>query len=263
MTNELILRDADILNPAFSFDDKMVVASEVATSLRNVIDTQNLAVSIQGNKYVTAEGWGVLGTMLGCSPYVVEVTALPTESKRDIIYKAVVEIRQGSTVLSRAEAIAERNNRQRDRFAIYSMAQTRALGKAYRMCLSWIVKLAGYEPTPAEEMPKFTAKDMQQKKQVNETVVKEDGSTYEVVDMTNQPTRKQQTNINEMVVEDPEPLRSLMNQFIRELEKEGKEINKSNIRVKASQYKRETEMPPLNFKDLIEFINENCPEELD
>ena len=114
---------------------------------------------------------------------------------------------------------------------------------------------------PAIQTP---VKDLHEKqKQVNETVVKEDGSTYEEVDMTNQPTRKQQTNLNEMVVEDPEPLRSLMNQFIRELETEGKEINKSNIRVKASQYKRETEMPPLNFKDLIEFINENCPEELD
>lgn len=256
--NELVLRDSDILNPAFSMSEKMTVASEVASQLKKVIDEQNLAVTISGNQYVTAEGWGVLGTMLGCTPYVVEVSELPSENKRNIIYRAIVEIRQGSTVLSRAEAIAERNNRQKDRFTIYSMAQTRALGKSYRMCLSWIVKLAGYEPTPAEEMP-----TVQQRRQVNETVVKEDGSTYEVVDMTNQPTRKQQTNLNEMVVEDPEPLRSLMNQFIRELETEGKEINKSNIRVKASQYKRETEMPPLNFKDLIEFINENCPEELD
>ena len=27
-----------------------------------------------------------------------------------------------------------------------------AMGKAYRMAFSWIIKLAGYEPTPAEEM---------------------------------------------------------------------------------------------------------------
>ena len=36
-----------------------------------------------------------------------------------------------------------------------SMAQTRALGKAYRMALGWIMKMAGYEATPAEEMPDF------------------------------------------------------------------------------------------------------------
>jgi ABC-type proline/glycine betaine transport system substrate-binding protein len=32
------------------------------------------------------------------------------------------------------------------------MAITRATGKAYRLGLSWIVTLAGYQPTPAEEM---------------------------------------------------------------------------------------------------------------
>jgi hypothetical protein len=32
------------------------------------------------------------------------------------------------------------------------MAQTRAIGKAYRNCLAWIIRAAGYEPTPAEEM---------------------------------------------------------------------------------------------------------------
>lgn len=34
----------------------------------------------------------------------------------------------------------------------YFISQTRAMGKAYRMAFSWIIKLAGYEPTPAEEM---------------------------------------------------------------------------------------------------------------
>jgi hypothetical protein len=32
------------------------------------------------------------------------------------------------------------------------MAQTRATGKACRLAFSWIMSLAGYEPTPAEEM---------------------------------------------------------------------------------------------------------------
>jgi hypothetical protein len=33
------------------------------------------------------------------------------------------------------------------------MAQTRATGKACRLAFSWIMSLAGYEPTPAEEIP--------------------------------------------------------------------------------------------------------------
>jgi len=40
-----------------------------------------------------------------------------------------------------------------------SMAQTRASSKALRMALSSIVKLAGYEPTPKEEMDGVTAEN--------------------------------------------------------------------------------------------------------
>ena len=149
------IRDADILNMDYSFDDKIEVATKVASSLKNVIQNQGLAVKIGQSEYVTAEGWEVLGIMLGCTPYVEEVVEIPTDSKHKFMYKATVSIRQGDTILSRASAMAERNKMQTDRPSVYSMAQTRALGKAYRMALSWIVKMADYEPTPAEEMPRF------------------------------------------------------------------------------------------------------------
>ena len=155
------IRDADILNMDYSFDDKIEVATKVAASLKNVIQTQDLAVKIGQSEYVTAEGWEVLGTMLGCTPYVEEVVEIPTEHKAKFMYKATVSIRQGDTILSRASAMAERNNMQKDRPSVYSMAQTRALGKAYRMALSWIVKMADYEPTPAEEMPRFKPTDLE------------------------------------------------------------------------------------------------------
>ena len=149
-----MIRDADILNMDYSFDDKIEVATKVAASLKNVIQSQDLAVKIGPSEYVTAEGWEVLGTMFGCTPYVESVEEIPTD-KPKFMYKATVSIRQGDTILSRASAMAERNNMQKDRPSVYSMAQTRALGKAYRMALSWIVKMADYEPTPAEEMPRF------------------------------------------------------------------------------------------------------------
>lgn len=41
----------------------------------------------------------------------------------------------------------------RDEFALRSMAQTRAIGRALRAPLGQIVVLAGYEPAGAEEMP--------------------------------------------------------------------------------------------------------------
>jgi len=154
-----MIRDADILNMDYGFDDKIEVATKVAASLKRVIQSQDLAVKIGQSEYVTAEGWEVLGTMLGCTPYVEEVVEIPTDHKAKFMYKATVSIRQGDTILSRASAMAERNNMQKDRPSVYSMAQTRALGKAYRMALSWIVKMADYEPTPAEEMPRFKPDD--------------------------------------------------------------------------------------------------------
>ena len=150
-----VIRDADILNMDYSFDDKIEVATKVAASLKNVIQSQDLAVKIGPSEYVTAEGWEVLGTMLGCTPYVEDVVEIPVDHKHKFMYKATVSIRQGDTILSRASAMAERNNMQKDRPSVYSMAQTRALGKAYRMGLSWIMKMAGFEGTFAEDMPKF------------------------------------------------------------------------------------------------------------
>src|SRR5262245_15463239 len=38
-------------------------------------------------------------------------------------------------------------------FQLRSMAQTRAMAKAMRNALAWVVVLAGYKPTPAEELP--------------------------------------------------------------------------------------------------------------
>ena len=41
-----VIRDADILNMDYSFDDKIEVATKVAASLKNVIQSQDLAVKI-------------------------------------------------------------------------------------------------------------------------------------------------------------------------------------------------------------------------
>ena len=44
-------------------------------------------------------------------------------------------------------------------FQLASMAQTRAGAKALRNRLAWVVVLAGYKPTPAEEMTENTVSD--------------------------------------------------------------------------------------------------------
>jgi hypothetical protein len=58
-------------------------------------------------------------------------------------------------MISAAEAqctVEEANWKNKELWQLRSMAQTRACAKALRNVLAWIVVLAGYSPTPAEEM---------------------------------------------------------------------------------------------------------------
>jgi len=80
----------------------------------------------------------------------------------------VLKRRDGSTYFKWKDARGKP-----EEFAIKSMAQTRALGKALRLPLGWIVSLAGYKATPAEEMPpsiqdsvevEYTIKDVNHEK---------------------------------------------------------------------------------------------------
>ena len=83
---------------------------------------------------------------------VEELPTKPGEYK----YRAEVSLRDkegkmvgyGVAICSNREA----GKKNFDEYAVASMAQTRAVGKAYRMKIGWLLKVAGYETTPAEEM---------------------------------------------------------------------------------------------------------------
>ena len=149
---ETELRDIDVMNPDYSFNTRVKLATHIADSLNDVIEKQGLALPIGNNglKYVTASGWSTLGFMLGLAPVTESVEEIRVGKLSG--YKARVSIKRGDQTLATAEAIAHKNNKQRDAFAVYSMSQTRAMGKAYRICLGWIMAIAGYEATPYEEM---------------------------------------------------------------------------------------------------------------
>ena len=128
----------------------------VADLLRKLINDRGLSMKIQGREYVTVEGWNALGAMLGVSPREVSVRAVDDD------YEAEVELIRLSdgAVIGRASSIVGSDEpawANRPRYARRSMAVTRATGKAFRLALSWIVKLAGFEVTPAEEMPAESA----------------------------------------------------------------------------------------------------------
>ncbi len=126
-------------------------ATQIATELAALINNRKLYVPISGKKYVRVEGWTTLGAMLGVTPREVS-----TITHEDGTFEATVEIvRSDGTVVGRGSAICgmdEPTWAKRPAYARRSMAITRATGKAFRLAYSWIMTLAGYEATPAEEI---------------------------------------------------------------------------------------------------------------
>ena len=131
--------------------DVIARAEQIATPLAKLINDRKLYNVIGGKKYVRVEGWSTLGAMLGI---------LPREKwskKLENGYETYVELVRGTDgqVIGGASAICtrdEKNWADRDEYALKSMSNTRATSKAYRIAFSWIINLAGYESTPAEEM---------------------------------------------------------------------------------------------------------------
>ena len=136
-------------NPA----ELITAASVVANQLKQVVVSAHLSQMIQGKEYVKVEGWTTLGMLLGLLPREVS-----TEAKEDGSYVSTVAFcRPDGSIVTQASAECgdESDGKWASRppYARRSMAQTRATGKAARLAFSWIMALAGYAPTPAEEMP--------------------------------------------------------------------------------------------------------------
>lgn len=137
--------------------DVIIQATAIAKELAEIVKKNNLSTNIKGKNFVRVEGWSTMGAMLGVLPR--EVSDL-TRRFDDGSYEAVVELIRISdgAVIGRGSALVGMDEiwRNRAEYARRSMAVTRATGKAYRLGFSWIMALAGYEPTPAEEMGDVT-----------------------------------------------------------------------------------------------------------
>ncbi|WPP50861.1 hypothetical protein [Catalinimonas niigatensis] len=134
----------------------------LAQDLARFIKENKLFHNIQGKAYVNVEGWQYAGARLGIVPVIEALTNYSTGEK-EIKYQALVklfDLKSQQTVGSGFAICSNLENGKRNyqEFAIASMAQTRAIGKAYRNILAWIIRAAGYEPTPAEEMD-YMSKD--------------------------------------------------------------------------------------------------------
>jgi len=126
-------------------------AGKIATLLCDVIEKQKLYTDLRGKKYVNVEGWQTLGSFLRVLPKERQVTRHNDgtfEAHVDLIDRHGQVVGSGSAICGADESMWMK----RPEYARRSMAITRATGKAYRIAFSWIMNMAGYEPTPLEEM---------------------------------------------------------------------------------------------------------------
>ena len=141
-------------NPSYELINKDSML-QLSNELSKLIKEKGLSSNIQGKQFVNVEGWQFAGASLGLMPIITDTKDLSNETV--IKYMAVCEVRNINTGAVVATGIAlcsnaEKTKRYFDEYAILSMAQTRAIGKAYRNLLAWLMKAAGFEATPAEEM---------------------------------------------------------------------------------------------------------------
>lgn len=147
--NKLVKKDEaiDIVSPS--------AATEFAGQLKDLIVNNKLCTPLKGKNYVNVEGWQIAGAFLGIEPSVEKVENI--SDGNTIRYRAEVSLTDTKTGRKCGYGVAICTNKEpgKEKFAEYavaSMAQTRAVGKAFRVKLGWLLKLAGYESTPSEEM---------------------------------------------------------------------------------------------------------------
>lgn len=142
---------------------EVAFAAKCADALMEVISKKKDKLVIHGQQYMEFEDWQTIARFYQCTvsvEWVKPLTVTDNEGKTQFVgYEARAAVYdQAGIIRSAAEAncsIQEAKWRSRDRFQLKSMAQTRACSKALRNVFAWVVIMAGFKPTPAEEFPEY------------------------------------------------------------------------------------------------------------
>jgi len=180
MENELTVRQTDVgifIPPEIVLEN----ARTAAKALADVISNKKKPVIMNGEQYLEFEDWQTCGQFYGYTVKTGEAVPVEVDGVKGAKAHAdLIDIKTGM-YLGGAEAYCMRDeehwntrpkyewqgegaNRKRVKvadevvpwFQLASMAQTRAGAKAFRNRLAWVVVLAGYKATPAEEMTEGT-----------------------------------------------------------------------------------------------------------
>lgn len=194
-------------------------AMKAARALKTVIDGKARKVIFNGEQYLEYEDWQTVGRFYGITVKVMNVAFVEYGAIKGFSARAVA-LRSDGAEISAAEAECltdeekwstrpkyewRETNGKRERikigeehvplFQLKSMAQTRACAKALRNVLAWVVVLAGYRPTPSEEVDVKVEQKVKTSRAIHKTgdpvfvanidpKTKKDGTTYYVVTLS-------------------------------------------------------------------------------
>ncbi len=153
MTQELAIRE--LRAPA----EVVANATEQAKVLMDIVNQTHCYQTIGGKKYLQVEAWETIGAFNRIHAVTDSITPIIRDGE-SVGYDAKVNLFNqdgfvvGGAIMScyfTENACKGKQGDAKDK-ACKSAAQTFATSKAYRMNYSYVAILAGYEPTPAEEM---------------------------------------------------------------------------------------------------------------
>ena len=153
---------------------------DAARLAKEVIVKAGFEIEVAGRRYITAQGWAVLGSLFGLS---VRITSIKHEEDKDGKPRVIAycDVLRNGRVIGGAVGVADYSEatyrkdpgwENRPYSHLVSLAQTRAARKALQLLLSHIVALAGYEPEEAPETEEREEKEKTRKYVDPETLAK-------------------------------------------------------------------------------------------
>lgn len=137
-------------------EKQMEFAQKAAKALMSRVKSKPRQVVINGKQYLEFGDWQTLARFFGATVGTEWSQAIMDSANKIVGFEARAVVYQNGQVISSAEARCMRSEKRwgtADEYAVNSMAQTRASAKALRNAFGWVAELAGYQSTPAEEMP--------------------------------------------------------------------------------------------------------------
>ncbi|MBT9167555.1 MAG: hypothetical protein DDT22_00940 [candidate division WS2 bacterium] len=155
MSKELAVyesHDFGVIKPP---EEVLAEAQRAAKALADVVSKKKKPVVINNEQYLEFEDWQTVGRFYGITAKITQTQYIDYGNVQGFEAKAVAIKTSDGMEISAAEAMClndEPNWKDKPLFQLRSMSQTRACAKALRNVLAWVVVLAGYKPTPAEEI---------------------------------------------------------------------------------------------------------------